>query len=450
MEQIKVSVIIPVYNAMPFLEDNLKSLLSQTLEEIEIIYVDDKSTDDSLKLLRIYREHDNRIILIENQENVGVGVSRNVGFKMARGEYIAHLDADDYFVPNMLELMYKRATLSAADVVVCDYYEDDMLNHTIHEKRIPKWFVNRWDEDLLLEKKENRKYAINVIPHPTWNKLIKREFLEEKKILMQEIRSAADVFFGNAVVIAADHVAYMGDKCSCLIYYRKNTGKQITSNTNQYVMNLYIAEKKLHDFIDSCDNYRHFRASAFLHFYRGMSFYYDRLNRENKIKLFLYIKENYLHDFSYATWDKEEFYYVSAYINLKHFYDGDFSDNNLIDYQTNVFGDEIIEKLEKHKCVLWGFGKQGKAFYVKCKRTGYNIYGVIDVNANKIKENNNVDIVKSISELKHELFDAILVSSSEYLETIIKEIRGKGYDCPVIDIMPVGMMGVPFEECVYS
>lgn len=111
-----VSVIIPVYNAAEFLKDGLNSLLKQTLREIEIICVDDGSTDGSLVILKEFEKTDARIRVI-HQENQGAGAARNNGMDVARGKYLAFLDADDFFEKNMLKAAYDRAEETEAEYV---------------------------------------------------------------------------------------------------------------------------------------------------------------------------------------------------------------------------------------------------------------------------------------------------------------------------------------------
>ena len=101
----KVSVIIPVYNAAEFLGQGLDSLLNQTLHDIEIICVNDGSSDKSLEILKEYEKKDSRIKVID-QENQGAGAARNNGMAIAQGEYLSFLDADDFFEKNMLEESY--------------------------------------------------------------------------------------------------------------------------------------------------------------------------------------------------------------------------------------------------------------------------------------------------------------------------------------------------------
>ena len=102
---IKVSVIIPVYNVEPYLKEALDSVINQTLREIEIICIDDCSTDNSYNILEEYAKKDNRIIIIKNEENLGVGISRNKGIRLSKGEYIGFVDGDDYIVNNYFEFI---------------------------------------------------------------------------------------------------------------------------------------------------------------------------------------------------------------------------------------------------------------------------------------------------------------------------------------------------------
>ena len=116
--QPKVSVIIPVYNAEKYLRECLDSVVNQTLREIEIICVDDGSTDASLEILEEYAAKDNRVKVLR-QQNQYAGVARNNGMAAASGEYYMFLDADDFFEPELLEELYTKAAELRADVCLC-------------------------------------------------------------------------------------------------------------------------------------------------------------------------------------------------------------------------------------------------------------------------------------------------------------------------------------------
>ena len=116
---IKLSVIVPVYNAENELKKSIESILSQTEKNIEIILVDDGSSDNSLYICKEFEKKDRRIKVI-HQENAGVSVARNTGIEVATGEYIGFVDSDDWIELNMYERLLSEAQRSGADVVMCD------------------------------------------------------------------------------------------------------------------------------------------------------------------------------------------------------------------------------------------------------------------------------------------------------------------------------------------
>ena len=118
----KVSVIVPIYNVEDYIEQCLETLVNQTLEEIEIILVNDGSKDNSEKIAKQYKEkYPNKITYLE-KENGGLSDARNFGIPYAKGEYIAFLDSDDYVELIMYEEMYKIAKKEDSDIVECDFY----------------------------------------------------------------------------------------------------------------------------------------------------------------------------------------------------------------------------------------------------------------------------------------------------------------------------------------
>ncbi len=119
MNRVKVSVIVPVYNTAEFLEESLASLTGQTLREIEIIAVDDGSTDDSPRIIRRVAETDPRITSIR-QENAGQSAARNAGLAVARGEYVYFMDSDDLLDADALELCYEKCVRENLDAVLFD------------------------------------------------------------------------------------------------------------------------------------------------------------------------------------------------------------------------------------------------------------------------------------------------------------------------------------------
>ena len=127
----KISVIMPIFNGSEFLERSVSSLLNQTLQNFEIVFIDDGSTDNTLEILNTYKQKYDFITIL-TQENLGSGKARNYGINEAKGEYIAFLDADDFFIDNdALEKMYNLAKLNDANMVTANIRNDIININTI-------------------------------------------------------------------------------------------------------------------------------------------------------------------------------------------------------------------------------------------------------------------------------------------------------------------------------
>lgn len=164
MRKAVVSVIIPIYNAEKYLRRCLDSVCSQTFKDLEIICINDGSTDGSLGILRDFLKKDKRIIVID-QKRQGINAIRALGCKKASGEYITFVDSDDFLVANMYEKMLNVATQNDSDVVITNY--NFFPKKT---KNKDKWYRP------YIGKNDWRFIARNTVP---WNKLIKKSFFDE-------------------------------------------------------------------------------------------------------------------------------------------------------------------------------------------------------------------------------------------------------------------------------
>ena len=174
---IKISIIIPVYNAEQYLEQCLESVIKQSLKEIEIICVNDGSIDNSLRILEEYSRKDNRIIMI-NQENGGSSKARNSALQIAKGEYCLNIDSDDWIEEGYFEAIYNKAKKENLDIVISNYYLSFFTQKANKEKvdlKLKKGEIIEGSQYILLLLTEN---FIGYM----WNKLIKREIFERIKI----------------------------------------------------------------------------------------------------------------------------------------------------------------------------------------------------------------------------------------------------------------------------
>lgn len=219
-KDIKVSVVMAVFNSEKYLRDTLDSVRAQSLREIEMICVDDGSTDASLAILKEYADLDDRFVILEQTENSdGAGKARNLGLSHARGEYLSVLDSDDFFEPDMLQKAYDKAVKTQADIVLYDGYEFD-----------EKLGVNRDSVDILRKKylpkekdvfspKENKDFLFQMSIGTAWCTLMRKDFIMGQGLRFQSFHHADDLGFVYAAFACADRIAVLKER---LIHYRRN------------------------------------------------------------------------------------------------------------------------------------------------------------------------------------------------------------------------------------
>ncbi len=220
----KVSVIMPVYNVIDYLEGTLKSVANQSLKDIEIICVDDGSNDGSDKILDEFAARDARFKII-HQQNQYAGVARNNGLAVATGKYVVFWDSDDIFKINALEKLYVEAERTNAEIVVCsaNRYDEDK------DKEIrTALYLN---EPLLPEKRPFSRedmgaYIFNFSTNVPWNKFYLRSFIEEHELRFEARRQANDTYFVIMAYYYAKRISTVSDK---LMLYRISTTYGLTN-----------------------------------------------------------------------------------------------------------------------------------------------------------------------------------------------------------------------------
>ncbi|WP_302014336.1 glycosyltransferase family 2 protein [uncultured Akkermansia sp.] len=217
---VKISVLVPVYNVEPYLAQCLESICAQTLRELEVICVDDASTDGSLSILREFAERDPRIRVIQAPSNGGLSRTRNLAMNHAEGEYLMLVDSDDWLETDLLEEMYGRAKALDADKLVCGfryYYESD----PDREDRFLPEDVAAPDKGWIPCNPE----TIGKIHHGAGGMMIRRSIVEEYGIRFPEGVTCEDLYF--------HYVSFPRCRRICVVsraayVYRKRSGS-ITS-----------------------------------------------------------------------------------------------------------------------------------------------------------------------------------------------------------------------------
>jgi glycosyltransferase involved in cell wall biosynthesis len=239
----KVSVVVPVYNAELYLAQALDSLVNQTLREIEIITVNDGSTDGSRKILEEYAQRDKRVVVID-QANAGVGRAINAGIDAAQGEYLAHMDSDDYISLRMLEDLYGIAKKHDLDLAISNFYKFsgsyETFKSTEFRFHVNPYFYNRvFAPDDFLNKDSN--YLVGFAWCQTWSTLYRREFLDEHGIRWNEkVRAYNDLGFWFQTRSLAKRLMYVD---RAYYFYRQDNVNSTINNLNKMFPDR-IAESK--------------------------------------------------------------------------------------------------------------------------------------------------------------------------------------------------------------
>lgn len=240
MNHIKVSVIIPVYNVEKYLKQCLDSVINQTLKEIEIICVNDGSTDNSYQILKEYAQKDKRIKII-NKENGGLGAARNTGMEYATGEYIGFVDSDDWVELNTYEQFYRNAKTQNSDIVMCPIHVyDDITGELKYDN--PYFTLECLNEDFdnsLFNHLKTKDFLFKIsVTSP--NKIYKKEYLNEINAKFPEGLIFEDNPFFYETYLKAKNVSLIRD---FLYFYRINRKDSIILKSDKNYFDLI----KIHD-----------------------------------------------------------------------------------------------------------------------------------------------------------------------------------------------------------
>ena len=272
----KVSVILPIYNVGKYLRQSLDSLINQTLKEIEIICVNDGSTDDSYDILEEYKAKDSRIKVI-HKENKGTGAARNDGLRIATGECIGFVDPDDWVKPNMFERLYNLIKEKNLDIAMCmpdGFDEKNQINTPF------PYFVDANFENIPDDKIFNwRDLSPFSYPMCVWNKLYTKDLFDRNNIDFAEGLDFEDhkVIFGT--LLTAEKIFFIREK---LYVYRFNReGSVLTDNNRRLIDHIEIfniVEKLMKD----TNTYNVLRKDFVTYKIHNLLYYYSMIKDEFK------------------------------------------------------------------------------------------------------------------------------------------------------------------------
>ena len=308
-KEIKVSVILPVYNKAPFLVQCIDGILAQTLDDIEIICINDGSTDESLSILKKYEEKDSRVKVI-SQKNKGAAAARNVGLSQASGEFLSILDADDIFDPDMLLKAYERAKETLADIVV---FRSNSYDDITKEYSDAVWTIkDRFLPGDLFSGTDVADHVLQFSVGWTWDKLFRKGFIDSLGLKFQDIRIHNDAFFTFAALLSAERIAIIHE---ILVSKRRavNTSISSSSGANRYWKDLFIFIHAFDEYLISNNLKTQFEKSfnnLTLHLSMRMV---SRVEGRSKIKLQKYLSKRIFPKYKLNERDKSYYYNRNEY-----------------------------------------------------------------------------------------------------------------------------------------
>mgnify|MGYP002532583580 CR=1 FL=1 len=234
--EILVSIIVPVYNAKKYLSNTLESILKQSYKNLEIILINDGSTDNSKEICEHYAKIDSRIILL-NKINGGVSSARNYGLEVAKGDYISFIDSDDYLTVDMIEILVKDVQNTDAEIAVCGYWH---ITESEYKEKIKELKDVNMNKIEILKKPIEYFYSKKYMPN-IWNKIFKKSLIENIRF-DNSIYYGEDFLFCALAFMKANIASYRSDKK--YFYIKREDGLSMKEGSLDF-WNGYVKSKKL-------------------------------------------------------------------------------------------------------------------------------------------------------------------------------------------------------------
>ena len=240
-----ISIIMPVYNCEKYLKECLDSLLEQTLKDIEIICIDDESTDNSYQILCDYKAKDKRI-KIYKQKHSNAGNARNIGIQKSRGEYLLFLDSDDFFEKDLCSKTYNAAHSNDIDILLFGAYKYD--NETKEKTKYTSLLDTKYAPlNEVFSPFDVKEHLYHITSAAPWCKLFKASFIKKNNIKFQPLSNANDVYFSRTAFALANKMYAIDEP---LVNYRVNHGNNTQKNKYKDPLAFIRAYKKVKETLE--------------------------------------------------------------------------------------------------------------------------------------------------------------------------------------------------------
>lgn len=275
MEKDLISIVIPVYNVERYLSRCIESILNQTYENWEAVFVNDGSKDNSLEILKDYQKRDNRIIVID-KKNEGSGVARNTGVERSKGEYLTFLDSDDWYEKDFLEKLYNNLKENNSDISMCNprmTYDDTQKNKNINVYHFNSIDLSKFPDEIL-----------GILAMPViWNKLYKKEIIIKNDIKFPNYSFSEDVEFLYKVFLYVNKVSKVEEYL--YNYYQRDNSetKKIKRESIEQVYKVIenIESYVKNNFIDKLEIFHQYKIQFI---YSVSQIFLSRINNDKRLK----------------------------------------------------------------------------------------------------------------------------------------------------------------------
>lgn len=296
-KKIKVSIIVPVYNIEKYIDKCLQTLIKQSLEEIEIIVVDDGSIDDSAKVIEKIQSGKIKFI---KKENTGVAKTRNLALKQAKGEYVGFVDGDDYVDFTMYEKLYEKAKNENSDIVCCEYNRIYLTKRT----RCKVGEQEQYGKSLY----ENPELLSCGVPY-IWNKIFKRTLIEDNNLEFENYTIFEDLLFTYKCFLKANKISLVDEP---LYHYIRTRSSSVMSSFSKKLFDIFDVMDSLNNYYKENAEYERFQESLLA---VALNHIYIRLNTKVKFKeiriKYKFLKESFKYlDKKFPGWKNHEYYFI--------------------------------------------------------------------------------------------------------------------------------------------
>lgn len=443
MDDIKVSVIVPVYNQMEYIKTCILSIQNQTLKDIEIICVDDASSDETPDIIGEFMRQDRRIRYRRNECNLGPGLSRNVGLDMAKGKYLIFLDSDDYFEKDMLRTVYDMAETADADMVI--FSELMEREGSTRPFKYEMEYLCRKLQGEIFSYKDIPDLIFNIWAGWPWDKFMRTGFIRTNGIRYPDLRNSEDLCFVYAAMVKAERIVWCG---RTFVHHRLDIATSVSATQHRHFECSLNAHIILKNELERMKIFHEVRRSFINEAISVLIFFYEGMAEPVQKQYYEYLKEvcfpeldllNYQADYYY---NQAQFRFCSK-LSESADYSAFIRDNppercfsSAAIYEANVCKLRALftyAETESCETVIWGAGRMGRTLMETCIKNSLKVDEIVDVDSEKSGLQIGECQVKAFCDLEDGK-KLIIVPNIRYFNEVCSEVRNISHGHMLINL----------------